>query len=156
MLLKCTPRKVKSIDIFWILLFSQELFSWSARISPFSTKSESWSSSAPLQMLQRKVHHDRLLFLFFVTIPCLNMVLFLHYSQISIRRLIFWWKGHGELPGCIQTDFLVQHTAAGNLTTRWNHAMTTSALTTLLWQHGWETAPHCFWTVEHDSTPALH
>lgn len=129
------PRKAKHVNIYSTpLLSSQKLFC--ARISPFSTKSESLHSSVPLRMLLRKIHQHRLPFLVFPSTVCLNMALFC------------WQHSHGELPGGIQLYSLVQHTAAGNLL-RWDHATITSALTTPLWHQGWETSPRCFWTVEH-------
>lgn len=46
---KMHPKKVKPVNIYSTpLLFSPKLFLWTTRISPFSTKSESLSSSVPL------------------------------------------------------------------------------------------------------------
>ena len=79
---KMHPKKVKHVNIYSTpLLSSQKLFSRSARISPFSTKSESLCFSVLLWMLLRKVHQDRLLFLFFPSITCLNTALFWNIAR---------------------------------------------------------------------------
>lgn len=60
--------------------------------------------------------------------------LFWQHSQISVRRLILWWKSHGGFPSCIQPNLLVQRHCSwkSNKSDGWDHTMITPSLTTLL------------------------
>lgn len=81
---KMRPKKT-NVWIFTELLFRPPKSCSFGMSESLSTKSESWSSSVLLWMLLRKVHHDRLPFLFFPSITCLNMALLCNIARLQLE-----------------------------------------------------------------------